>query len=242
MLKNGPTKFPIESGESLNQRENGILLNNKQQQNEQQQNLPVWVYVIFRKNPSSGHDKVSVKDSLDGPIFWTRRVLYVFCCSCHFDRHEQHLIKLLDQNRSLVERVCLVDNPIDYSFLPDSLFGFLANHLTKLEFVYLRELDLEKINRATVERLANHRRLKKLIVHGCRNYEALQDFHSLPQLLVIKGDIQGLKAMIGCEEPYSLTESESTTESEDLPTARIINGIEIRTSEKKLVASIGNGI
>ncbi|KAL7069848.1 hypothetical protein ACQ4LE_011212 [Meloidogyne hapla] len=238
MLKNGPTKFPLESGESLNQQQNGIL---NKRQNDQQQLLPVWVYVIFRKNPSSGHDKVSVKDSLDGPIFWTRRVLYVFCCSCHFDRHEQHLVKLLDQNRSLVERVCLVDNPIDYSFLPDSLFGFLANHLSKLEFVYLRELDLEKINRATVERLANHRRLKKLIVHGCRNYEALQDFHSLPQLLVIKGDIQGLKAMIGCEEPYSVTESEST-ESEELQTARIINGIEICSSEKKMVPTIGNGI
>jgi hypothetical protein len=57
----------------------------------------------------------------------------------------------------------------------------------------LRELDLEKINRATVERLSQHRHLKKLIVHQCRNYEVLQDFQNLPQLLVVKGEIQGLK-------------------------------------------------
>jgi hypothetical protein len=58
----------------------------------------------------------------------------------------------------------------------------------------LRELDLEKINRGTVVKMANHERLKKVIVHGCRNYEVLQDFHNLPQLLVVKGEIIGLKA------------------------------------------------
>jgi hypothetical protein len=31
--------------------------------------------------------------------------------------------------------------------------------------------------------------------------------------------------MIGCEEPYSLTESEGTAESAEIQTARIINGI-----------------
>lgn len=50
--------------------------------------VPVWVYVIFRKNPSSGHDKVTINVSTDGPVFWNRHVIYVFCCSCHFDRHE----------------------------------------------------------------------------------------------------------------------------------------------------------
>nr|CDP90785.1 Bm7785 [Brugia malayi] len=45
--------------------------------------------------------------------------------------------------------------------------------------------------------LAQHPQLKKLIVHKCRNYEVFEDFHNLPQLLVVKGDIVGLKAMIG---------------------------------------------
>ncbi|KAH7693115.1 Protein Y72A10A.1, partial [Aphelenchoides avenae] len=46
-------------------------------------------------------------------------------------------------------------------------------------------------------RLSKHRNLKKLIVHGCRNYEVLQDFRNLPQLLVVKGEIAGLKGMLG---------------------------------------------
>uniref|UniRef100_A0AC34GVN6 Uncharacterized protein n=1 Tax=Panagrolaimus sp. ES5 TaxID=591445 RepID=A0AC34GVN6_9BILA len=96
-----------------------------------------------------------------------------------------------------IERVCLVDKPVDYSFLPDSFFRFLANSLPQLQFVYLRELNLERLNRATVEQLSRHNNLKKLIVHGCRNYEVLQDFHTLPQLLVVKGEIMGLKAMLG---------------------------------------------
>ncbi|KAL3088491.1 hypothetical protein niasHS_009942 [Heterodera schachtii] len=197
-------RFPVESGESLNASSKNVVASEHKKREEA--NLPVWVYVIFRKNPSSGHEKVSIKDSLDGPVFWSRRVLYVFCCSCHFDRHERDLLRLMEQWKHRIERVCLVDRPLDYPFLPDSLFGFLANHLPQLEFVYLRELDLEKINRVTVERLSQHKRLKKMIVHGCRNYEVLQDFRNLPQLLVVKGDIQGLKAMIGCEE-FPLSES-----------------------------------
>ncbi|KIH46316.1 hypothetical protein ANCDUO_23633 [Ancylostoma duodenale] len=78
---------------------------------------PVWVYVIFRKNHCSGHEKMTVNISFDGPIFWNRQVAYIYCCSCHFDEHE---------------------------------------------FIYLRELDLEKINRATVVDLANHNTLKKV--------------------------------------------------------------------------------
>uniref|UniRef100_A0A914H264 Uncharacterized protein n=1 Tax=Globodera rostochiensis TaxID=31243 RepID=A0A914H264_GLORO len=198
-------RFPVESGESLTK--NVVMAQQQQQKGRDETHLPVWVYVIFRKNPSSGHEKVSIKDSLDGPVFWSRRVLYVFCCSCHFDRHERDLLRLMEQWKQRIERVCLVDRPLDYPFLPDSLFGFLANHLPRLEFVYLRELDLEKINRATVERLSQHKHLKKLIVHGCRNYEVLQDFQNLPQLLVVRGDIQGLKAMIGCEDDFPLSES-----------------------------------
>ena len=233
-------RFPVESGESLSTKVTSTVANVQQPKRQDDlvqhsQQLPIWVYVIFRKNPSSGHDKVNVKDSLDGPVFWTRRILYVFCCSCHFDRHERDLLKLLEQWKSRVERVCLVDRPLDYSFLPDSFFGFLANHLPRLEFVYLRELDLEKINRATVENLSKHRHLKKLIVHKCRNYEALQDFHNLPQLLVVKGDIQGLKAMIGCEEMDE--ESSSSNSVIDAPK----NGSGTGNKGEQLLL-IGNGI
>uniref|UniRef100_A0A7E5A142 Leucine-rich repeat-containing protein 51 n=1 Tax=Panagrellus redivivus TaxID=6233 RepID=A0A7E5A142_PANRE len=159
--------------------------------------VPVWVYVIFRKNPSSGHDKMTINISADGPVFWNRHVIYAFCCSCHFEKHEDELLQLMARFDTRVERVCLVDKPVDYSFLPDSFFRFLATALPSLQFVYLRELNLERLNRATVEQLAVHPKLKKLIVHGCRNYEALQDFRNLPQLLVVKGEIVGLKAMIG---------------------------------------------
>lgn len=68
-------------------------------------NVPIWVYVIFRKNISSGHNKVTVNISTDGPVFWNRYVIYVFCCSCHFDRHEVYFyqikIEKLFKNRLL---------------------------------------------------------------------------------------------------------------------------------------------
>lgn len=50
--------------------------------------IPIWVYIIFRKNPSLGHEKMTINESMDGPVFWDRHVVYVFCCSCHFDKHE----------------------------------------------------------------------------------------------------------------------------------------------------------
>jgi hypothetical protein len=159
--------------------------------------VPVWIYVIFRKNPSAGHDKMTINISQDGPVFWNRHVIYAFCCSCHFEKHEDEMMELMARFNTRIERVCLVDKPVDYSFLPDSFFRFLANSLPQLQFVYLRELNLERLNRATVEQLSRHKNLKKLIVHGCRNYEVLEDFHTLPQLLVVKGEIMGLKAMLG---------------------------------------------
>lgn len=51
-------------------------------------NVAIWLYVIFRKNISSGHNKLTINVSTDGPVFWNRHVIYVFCCSCHFERHE----------------------------------------------------------------------------------------------------------------------------------------------------------
>lgn len=133
--------------------------------------LPVWIYVMFRRNPSSGHDKIDIKIRLalsnnwpcaiwdyincssDGPVFWTREVIYVFCCSCHFEKHEvdrlrcifmehlsgdfqKELLQLLEKTRNRIERVCLVDRPIDYPFLPDSLFSFMANALPKLQVIH----------------------------------------------------------------------------------------------------------
>uniref|UniRef100_A0AC35TTK8 Disease resistance protein n=1 Tax=Rhabditophanes sp. KR3021 TaxID=114890 RepID=A0AC35TTK8_9BILA len=186
-----------------------------------QSTVPVWIYVIFRKNPSSGHENMAINVSSDGPVFWNREVAYVFCCSCHFDKHEIELLKLFDRYQSRIERICLVDRPLDYPFLPDSLFTYMATTLTNLEFIYLRELNLEKINRGTVEKLSKHKNLKKMIVHGCRKYEVLQDFKGLPQLLVVKGEIQGLKAMLGdifdfdTSSPISSSSSPATTIDDD---------------------------
>lgn len=81
------------------------------------ENVPVWVYVIFRKNPSSGHDKVSVNVSNDGPVFWTRHVVYVFCCSCHFERHEVST----RERRSPRHVPCLVNSIPQYRLTSESL-------------------------------------------------------------------------------------------------------------------------
>ncbi|KAL6722739.1 hypothetical protein Aduo_017833 [Ancylostoma duodenale] len=189
---------------------------------------PVWVYVIFRKNHCSGHEKMTVNISFDGPIFWNRQVAYIYCCSCHFDEHEGPLMTILSKFEQRVERMCLVDRPVDYPFLPDSIFSYMAKCMPKLQFIYLRELDLEKINRATVVDLANHNTLKKVIVHGCRNYEVLEDFRNLPQLLVVRGEILGLKAMLGdfdeeqagsspASQSLSQSISQSISESSDQP-------------------------
>ncbi|PAV85803.1 hypothetical protein WR25_14391 [Diploscapter pachys] len=177
-----------------------------------QDTRPVWVYVIFRKNHCSGHEKMSVNVSFDGPIFWNRQVIYIYCCSCHFDeKHETALMKILEKFESRVERVCLVDKPVDYPFLPDSLFSYMANKMPKLQFIYLRELDLEKINRGTVAELASHKNLKKFIVHSCRNYEVFEDFRNLPQLLVVKGEIFGLKAMLGDLDAVDMAASSASS-------------------------------
>lgn len=156
---------------------------------------------------------MTVNISFDGPIFWNRQVAYIYCCSCHFDEHEGPLMAILGKFEQRVERMCLVDRPVDYPFLPDSMFSYMAKCMPKLQFIYLRELDLEKINRATVVDLANHNTLKKVIVHGCRNYEVLEDFRNLPQLLVVRGEIIGLKAMLGDFDEEQLAESSPASQS-----------------------------
>ena len=71
---------------------------------------------------------------------------------------------ILNKFEQRVERVCLVDKPVDYPFLPDALFSYMARSMPKLQFIYLRELDLEKINRGTVVELAAHKALKKVTI------------------------------------------------------------------------------
>lgn len=109
-----------------------------------------------------------------------------------------------------------------------STYLIIINNCSNFQFVYLRELNLERLNRATVEQLSRHRKLKKLIVHGCRNYEVLQDFHTLPQLLVVKGEIIGLKQMIGDMDPMMMIQSPQTTVSpinDPPPTTRLDESI-----------------
>ncbi|KJH40650.1 hypothetical protein DICVIV_13392 [Dictyocaulus viviparus] len=144
---------------------------------------PVWVYVIFRKNRCSGHEKMTVNISSDGPVFWNRQVAYIYCCSCHFDEHEEPLMAILSKFEQRVERMCIVDRPVDYPFLPDSIFSYMAKCMPKLQFIYLRELDLEKINRATVADLANHNTLKKAMLGDFDEEQSGSSSQSLSQFI-----------------------------------------------------------
>ena len=40
---------------------------------------------------------------------------------------------LLKKFEQRVERVCMVDKPVDYPFLPDSLFRYMAASMPKLQ-------------------------------------------------------------------------------------------------------------
>ena len=87
---------------------------------------------------------------------------------------------------------------------------------------------MEKINRATVERLSQQRHLKKLILHGCGNNEALQDFYNCPNCWLsratsrdlrfsvftkIRNKIQKIQVMLGCDEPGMMDESSTSDAS-----------------------------
>ncbi|CAJ0947276.1 unnamed protein product, partial [Mesorhabditis belari] len=210
---------------------------------------PVWIYVIFRKNHCSGHEKMTVNLSVDGPVFWTRQVAYIYLCSCHFDEHEGPLMALMKKFEERVERICMVDRPVDFSFLPDSIFRYMALCMPRLQFIYMRELDLEKINRGTVVEFASHKNLKKLIVHMCRNYDVLEDFSQLPQLLVVKGEIMGLKAMLGNFDDEITevspgsdgTKSESTSQSEASSEKGSEKGSELDLSEMRTALEVADG-
>ncbi|TKR81262.1 hypothetical protein L596_015163 [Steinernema carpocapsae] len=204
---------------------------------ERSEEKPVWIYAIFRKNHCGSHEKMNVNLSFDGPVFWDRQVAYIYLCSCHFEQHEQPLLALFKKFEHRVQRICLVDKPVDYPFLPDSLFSYMATSMPKLQFIYLRELDLEKINRATVVELANHKSLKKVIVHGCRNYEVLEDFRSLPQLLVVKGEIVGLKAMLGDLIDYDDSfATDKNTSSSGTQSTSVSSSSKVSTASAELAA------
>ena len=40
---------------------------------------------------------------------------------------------ILNKFKQRVERVCLVDKPVDYPFLPDTLFSYMARNMPKLQ-------------------------------------------------------------------------------------------------------------
>ena len=61
-----------------------------------------------------------------------------------------------------IHRLCLVDQPIDYPFIPDSFFYYVARKLPTLQYFYLRQIDMEHINQATVLAFAAHPTLKKV--------------------------------------------------------------------------------
>lgn len=65
-----------------------------------------------------------------------------------------------------------------------------------------------------------------MIVHQCRNYEAMTDFNNLPQLLVVNGEIQGLKMFIGDIDMSAYTNSTSRSTS-------IAGGLSKRSSSKE---------
>lgn len=43
------------------------------------------------------------------------------------------MLELMSRFHTRIERVCLVDKPVDYSFLPDGFFRFLATSLPQLQ-------------------------------------------------------------------------------------------------------------
>jgi hypothetical protein len=158
---------------------------------------PVWLYLIFRRNLQSGHDRVSVKTSREGPLFWNRFVVYVYACACHFnERHEEHVLSLCKKLSNSVQRMCIVDSPVNLPFIMNTFYEFVIDNLVNLQFLYLRELDLENMTAVTVDKMAAHKSLKKVVAHDCINSDALTEFQRLKQAMVFNGPIQGLRALL----------------------------------------------
>lgn len=166
-----------------------------------QETRSVWLYVIFRRGLSHGHEKVSVKISYDGPIFWSKLVAYVYCCSCHFnERHESTLMSIFNRLANGVQRLCMVDSPVNLPFLTNPFYEYVVEKFPNLQFLYLRELDLENMNATTTKKMSEKANLKKVIVHDCINYDAATEYGLLKRLMVFTGPIQGLRALLGDAE------------------------------------------
>lgn len=61
------------------------------------------------------------------------------------------LMTILSKLEQRVERVCLVDRPVDYPFLPDSLFTYMALNMPRLQFIYLRCFETSQCNERNSE-------------------------------------------------------------------------------------------
>ncbi|KHJ40158.1 F-box domain protein [Trichuris suis] len=163
-----------------------------------------WLYVIFREGHVSGHDRVTVKISQDGPIFWNQSIVYVYMCSCHvYERHEPQWTSLFRRVGCHVRRLCLVTSPARSAFLTNDFYLFCLDTFPKLEILYLRELNLETIATSTVEKLASSETLRRVIVHKCVCSDTLTDFHRLnDRLMIVHGDLRGLEDLLKSKDAY----------------------------------------
>ncbi|KRZ51462.1 ATP-dependent (S)-NAD(P)H-hydrate dehydratase, partial [Trichinella nativa] len=178
----------------------------------------VWLYVIFREGHLSGHDRMTVRVSYDGPIFWDKSIVYVYLCSCHaYERHEKQLISLFKRIANSVHRLCLVSSPVRSPFLTNDFYTFILDIFKNLQILYLRELNLENVATTTVERLATSKTLSRVVVHDCIHYDSLTDYHRLNnRLMLVKGHLRGLEDLLRSKNAYP-------EDSEDLPISTVQN-------------------
>ncbi|XP_003380099.1 putative F-box domain protein [Trichinella spiralis] len=178
----------------------------------------VWLYVIFREGHLSGHDRMTVRVSYDGPIFWDKSIVYVYLCSCHaYERHEKQLISLFKRIANSVHRLCLVSSPVRSPFLTNDFYTFILDIFKNLQILYLRELNLENVATTTVERLATSKTLSRVVVHDCIHYDSLTDYHRLNnRLMLVKGHLRGLEDLLRSKNAYP-------EDSEDLPVSTVQN-------------------
>ncbi|VDP17444.1 unnamed protein product [Soboliphyme baturini] len=96
-----------------------------------------------------------------------------------------------------IERICIVNSPVDGPFLTNGFYEFLFNKLTNVSLIYMRQLNLRNLNAATVRTLAHLVCLKKVIVHDCQSFETLTQEGSLkPALMCLNGQIKGLQFLL----------------------------------------------
>ena len=54
------SKFPVEKEAPVSS--GSAITKSAKNNNSKDSTLPIWVYIIFRKNPSSGHEKLNLKE------------------------------------------------------------------------------------------------------------------------------------------------------------------------------------